>query len=272
MNFSKVSTSVKIAGIRLFHEGFKYGPHKHNDVEVIIVDKGMCMIHSKDEEKYIKIHKSEGLILFPNVQHTFLIDESQSCRISQIQFEVENNSEPLPNLTFFKLLSSGAKYQRIKRLTEIKSCINRVKQNITDKALLQLYCIELFLLLSKGIVEYTKDNNMDFNNDKLNAVINYINDNIYEQLVIEDICEKFDISSRYLRKKFHKATNSTISDFISTERIESAKKLLSISDLSITQISYQMGFSSTQYFNRVFKKKTGCTPTQYRTQHCRQNL
>lgn len=264
--------SVKIAGVRLFPEGFKFGPHKHKDVEVIIVEKGICIIHLKAEDQYIHIHKSEGLIIYPNVTHTFIIDESQSCRISQIQFEIEDSNESfLDSLAFMQNLKSGVQYESFSWPAEISSCIGRINKNITDQKLVNLYCIELMMLLSKGIEDYTYNKNINLKNDKLNGVLEYINNNIYEKLIIEDICKMYKVSARYLRKKFQEVTGENISNYITNVRIDHAKELLILSDLSITQISFQMGFSSTQYFNRVFKKRTGLTPSQYRIQHYRDN-
>lgn len=264
---------VKIAGVRLLPEGFKFGPHKHKDVEVIVVEKGSCIIHIKEDDRYVDIHKSEVLVIYPHVTHTFYVTQDQSCRISQIQFEMLETDLDccLDSLRFIKNLKAGIKYEYTAKPAEIASCIGRINRNITDKELVNLYCMELLLLLSKGMEDHANDMSLNLKNHKLNSVIEYINNNIYENLVIEDIGEKFNISTRYLRKKFKEITGDTISSYITKTRIKHAKELLAIGNLSVTQVAFQMGFSSPQYFSWVFKNITGVTPGQYRVQHYRDN-
>ena len=56
----------------------------------------------------------------------------------------------------------------------------------------------------------------------------------------------------------------TVKDFILTERIHLAKKLLTSSDNSLTEISEKVGFNDYSYFIRIFKKRTGLSPLKYR--------
>lgn len=270
-DISKIGVSVKIAGVRLFPAGFKYGPHKHYDIELIIVETGICIIFVEEENKNIELHENEGIIIYPHTKHIFIIDESSSCRISQIQFEITLKSKELflNDMLFAKHLNTGIRYDKIGRATELRSCIGRIKQNVTDKNLMLIYITELLVLLSLGIEDYQDSTTRSFKYEKVKIIIEYINNHLYDQIVIEDICKMFDVSSRYLRKKFLEATGYNINSYITVARINHAKELLSLSDLSITQISYQTGFSSSQYFNRVFKKETGYTPTEYRVQYYR---
>ena len=64
---------------------------------------------------------------------------------------------------------------------------------------------------------------------------------------------------------FKKHTGKTYLDYVNMLRIDLAKILLVESDLSISAIGYQVGFSDAAYFNRQFKKYVGCTPGKYRS-------
>lgn len=56
----------------------------------------------------------------------------------------------------------------------------------------------------------------------------------------------------------------TISEYVQRERIEEAKKLLTLTDYPITDIAAWLNFSDQSYFNKVFKKWIGMTPKDYR--------
>jgi AraC-like DNA-binding protein len=58
-------------------------------------------------------------------------------------------------------------------------------------------------------------------------------------------------------------------DYLITRRIMQAEKLLADQDLSIMQVAMKSGFSSLATFNRVFRAKKNCTPSQYKTQYGR---
>jgi len=72
------------------------------------------------------------------------------------------------------------------------------------------------------------------------------------------------VTSRYLSDALKAETGKTALEWIHLELIESAKKLLLASDATIAEVAYQLGFEYPNYFARLFKKKVGLTPTQYR--------
>lgn len=92
----------------------------------------------------------------------------------------------------------------------------------------------------------------------------YVLKNISSKITIIEIAEALNINRSYLCERFKQETGSTIGDFISFSKIDEAKRMLSVSNLSIAQISDYLAFSSQSYFQTVFKKIEGCTPKEYR--------
>ncbi len=70
----------------------------------------------------------------------------------------------------------------------------------------------------------------------------------------------------YLSNLFSSAEGTTIEKFIVQQKIEKAKELLSYNELSLTEISYQLDYSSVQYLSNQFKKITGLSPSQFKKQ------
>lgn len=81
------------------------------------------------------------------------------------------------------------------------------------------------------------------------------------------LAQEMHLSPSYLSDLLKRETGKTTQEHIHYELIERAKHHLLHSQANITEISFQLGFEYPQYFNRLFKKKTGFTPTQYRVQH-----
>jgi AraC-like DNA-binding protein len=72
------------------------------------------------------------------------------------------------------------------------------------------------------------------------------------------------VSTFYFRKMFKKATGLTLTDYLGRVRVEKAKNLLLNPHLRVSEIAYTVGFQSLTHFNRVFRKLTGESPTDFR--------
>ena len=81
---------------------------------------------------------------------------------------------------------------------------------------------------------------------------------------VEDICKMVGISRVQLYRKVKALLGYSITDYIMTRRLTKAKYLLNNEDLSISEITYMVGFSNPNYFATVFKSKYGCTPSEFK--------
>lgn len=95
-------------------------------------------------------------------------------------------------------------------------------------------------------------------------IMRYILKNIGKKITINDMAEALNMNRSYLCEYFKAETGSTIGEFITVTKVEEAKRMLLLSDLSIAHISSYLSFSSQSYFQTVFKKIEGCTPKEYR--------
>ncbi|MFD0696577.1 AraC family transcriptional regulator [Paenibacillus sp. GCM10027628] len=94
--------------------------------------------------------------------------------------------------------------------------------------------------------------------------INTVFNHLYEELTLNRISQIVGLSAGYLSQLFRKEVGMTISEYIQGEKIEEAKKLLALTNYSISEICTRLNFHDQSYFTKVFKKKTGVTPRQYR--------
>lgn len=106
---------------------------------------------------------------------------------------------------------------------------------------------ELDLNLIKNIQEFALDNN--------------------KQMSIEELAQYLYTSRSQLHKKVKSLTGMSITDYMNHIRIEKAKDLLKTTQLTISEIAYDVGFASSNYFSRSFKKITNTSPAFYRQRH-----
>lgn len=83
-------------------------------------------------------------------------------------------------------------------------------------------------------------------------------------LCLATVAKAVNTSTFYFCKLFKRATGLTFTDYLSRVRIEKAKTLLSDRNRRVSEVAYEVGFQSLTHFNRVFRKLTGQSPTDYR--------
>lgn len=84
---------------------------------------------------------------------------------------------------------------------------------------------------------------------------------------IDALAAELGVSGRYLSDALRAETGKSAQDHIHLHLLEEAKNLLLRPDLSVTEVSYRLGFEYPQYFSRLFRKKVGVSPRQYRDQY-----
>lgn len=103
--------------------------------------------------------------------------------------------------------------------------------------------------------------------NRLSRIINYISDNYYQQISIEDIAEDAAMTPSSLCRFFKNRTNKTVFQFINEFRIGKACQMLISGNQTITEICYNSGFNSLTTFNRVFKELKKVTPRKFKNQY-----
>lgn len=146
------------------------------------------------------------------------------------------------------------------------NCYNRLKQNIPSdnyiKTLIQPLC-RMFELL---YLQIEKNESCLYVSSIYKKIIDFISDNYTHEISLNDIATECNYSPSYIRHIFKKESNYTISHYIEILRVSHAKKLLSSSDKSISEIASIVGYSEPNYFTNIFRKETGMSPKAYRKQ------
>jgi AraC family transcriptional regulator len=99
---------------------------------------------------------------------------------------------------------------------------------------------------------------------KLYLVLDYIKSHLDQDLSLNELACLVKISPYYFARLFKQSTGSAPHQYITQRRIEKAKKLLSRQDLSIIEITHQVGFQSQSHFTTLFRRAVGVTPKVYK--------
>lgn len=157
--------------------------------------------------------------------------------------------------------------------TVLKGCINnevRLLLNYFESA----YALpstdrdtKLQLILEALIIQI-KDNLCESYTSPVSAeIISFISSHYTEKITLDDISKIMFYSSAYCENEFKKTTGKTIINYLIDVRINAAKNLLSESSMSCARIATAVGFDDSNYFSRIFKKRTGYSPLQFRNQY-----
>ncbi len=104
----------------------------------------------------------------------------------------------------------------------------------------------------------------DKKNQLLKGIVKYIDENYNQEISLAEIAAYSNMSRKYFCRFFKNNFNKTFIEYLNDVKIEHSMILLNESNISITDVAISCGFSNMSYFTRTFKKKTGCTPSQYR--------
>lgn len=114
----------------------------------------------------------------------------------------------------------------------------------------------------EAIVEVQKSSLKSYSK-KIQMVIKHIQKHYAEDLVVEKVAEEVGISGIYLSQLFKKETGKTFLTYLTDYRIEFAKGLLESNKYNVNEVAELVGYSTSQYFSKIFHKTTGVTPKYY---------
>ena len=106
------------------------------------------------------------------------------------------------------------------------------------------------------------------NNPHADSVVNdcekWLQEHFREQAAVQRVVRQSNIPERTLKRRFKIATGSSLIDHLQNLRVEEAKRQLESAGMPVDEISFDVGYEDPSFFRRVFKRKTGLTPSQYR--------
>lgn len=209
-----------------------------------------------------------------------IVDTSNDPLSIEVLEEYKKYYEQLPLLTYEEvqnianMLSSLCNYL-VEEALDKNLILEMYKKSIgsnkeIDEDFFQGYSVDNIEKLKKGISNAMIDAYVSqYECDKkisstLKPAIDYIYKNKSENITVENMAKVCHISQSYFSRLFSKEMGDSFSNYISKLKINWAKELLEESDMSVSQVSDELGFNEPGYFIKIFKKHEGVTPSVYR--------
>ncbi len=133
-----------------------------------------------------------------------------------------------------------------------------------------IFNLFLFILRRWNAQNVDLNINPDMNKDmarRLQTVFDYVENNYQNDITSLDMASICNLSYSYFSRAFKKIMKKNFKEYLNYVRISKAEKLLSTSELNITEIALAVGFSSSSYFIRQFKQFKGISPKQFRSKY-----
>lgn len=256
----------------------KFACHWHKEVEFTYVYQGKMRYQVND--KIYELKKGQCLFINANTFHRGEHINKEECKYFAMTFNIHflANEEELiykkyvlpiiysKNLSSFVCLPENKLEKKIiKQVKYIDKCYR--KQNLFYELEIKEHLLKLWQILWEAFeseIEIDIDRNYYRQLIKIKQITQFIHKHYAEKITLQNIADNLHISISDCSHSFKKFMKESIFEYILHYRIQQSLYLLQDKELSILQISLKVGFSSTSYYSKLFKKYMKMTPKEYR--------
>ena len=251
--------------------------HWHEELELGYIQEGTSKIITVNAE-YI-IHQGDGFFINSNV-----MDMKKNAVPGERVLEINHIFHPVFLSGHFKSRFEKKYLTPVINNRQIEVYMIRKGQLLSNKILANLYRLkelqaqdnaefqtrnilsETWLLLLEDIRMNSNINKAlkSEHSDRIRSMLSFIHNHYKEKLTVAQIADAVGICEREAMRGFRKTLNQSPIEYLISYRQNESKKMLLESELPVTEICYQCGFSDSSYFGKTFRKAYGLTPREFR--------
>lgn len=252
---------TQISNVNFFLINLTYRkPHIHHDFEILQVIEGELRVKTLTED--FKIGPGEIALFNPDMFHT-LHSAQNGCVLLAIQADPSFCSVHYPAIQHIQFdtanVTSSVPFREA--LEMIHTCFNLGYNYCRGGAGFELRCVSdlyrlfaYFVLFVPNHLEKKRDSFCSKEKEqRFTRIINYIHQHYTEKLTLSELAESENLSMAYLSRLFKNAVNMTFQEYLNSLRFEHALLLLKKTDMSITDVCLESGFSDSRYLNKRLK-------------------
>jgi len=237
---------------------------------------GVHVLTEKTLESYVnsqgenRLEGVESSQLNPEIIKDFLTKGS-SCEIQDfVQGYLGGMGKALESRMFRDYVVLHIRFTTIMYLESIGVAKEEYKSRIEGKyqdtsikpSQVAQYCVDLL----QNAIDIRDEKNESQGTSAMKKVLDYIDENCYNETIsLNEVADAVNMSANYLSAIFSQNMQKTFVEYITCKRVDKAKKLLRETDKSSGEIAQEVGYKDPHYFSYVFKKKSGCSPREYRS-------
>ena len=249
---------------------WRYEAHDHSAVEICLTLEGTVDYIIQDTIYHVR--KGEVLIIPPETPHSLNMGEGSSRYLFLFEpdmvFAMRDIKAMIQqfNRTFY--LHDGSDAHIRIRETLLKAHAVYDRGEVMWNTACYGYILRIFAVLGQHYLLNTRTRQREtarsVDSEVITAAMGYINTHFREDLTLDDVAAFAGFSRFYISRSFKKQTGYSFKDYLCQKRLQVAMDLLIRSNTPMREVAIESGFGSVATFNRVFREKKGCTPTQYR--------
>lgn len=266
-------TGLKTVENLTLDKNFSYPKESHNFYEFVYVLDGEIYCENNDDVFHLK--KDKFKLTLPNISHRYYT--TTNAQIFIICFSCKSNILSILDAPAF--IENEEKELIEKLIREIKKSYElpfkeRVilkrdapigAQQITENIIEEFLILLIRTKIEKDKITIVKSES-ELEKKLVGDIKEILNKNLFGRISLSEICDQLFYCSTYLNNIFKKHTKKTIMQYYYDIKIDESKTLLK-TGLSIATIANKLCFDDPNYFSKVFKKKTGYTPSSYKNNH-----
>ena len=256
---------------------FTYPIHNHSVYELNFVENAKGVRRIVGDSQEVIGDYDLCLITSPDLEHVWEQNECHSDDIREItvQFDFSMSDETLfgrnPYASITRMMQEAKKglsfplqailkvYGMLDTLSSVKDGFYAVQQFLTILYELSR-CENARTLASSSYAKVTVEDD----SRRILKVKNFISKNYMDELRLPELASLAGMSSSAFSRFFKLHTGRNISEYIIDLRLGYAARMLVDTAKSISEIGFDCGFNNLSNFNRIFKKKKGCSPSEFR--------
>lgn len=256
---------------------FTYPIHNHSVYELNFVENAKGVRRIVGDSQEVIGDYDLCLITSPDLEHVWEQNECHSDDIREItvQFDFSMSDETLfgrnPYASITRMMQEAKKglsfplqaimkvYGMLDTLSSVKDGFYAVQQFLTILYELS-HCENARTLASSSYAKVTVEDD----SRRILKVKNFISKNYMDELRLPELASLAGMSSSAFSRFFKLHTGRNISEYIIDLRLGYAARMLVDTAKSISEIGFDCGFNNLSNFNRIFKKKKGCSPSEFR--------
>lgn len=249
--------------------------HFHPELELLYVNKAKGKRHIGSHLSYF--NNSQLILIGASLPHTGFTDRfTTNGTETIIQFKEDFLGETffdIPEMSTIKTLFARAKKGLLFHQEAKKEIGPKIEALLNYQGIDRIiHFLEILKDLSSSD-DYSLLNVDGFafevepqDNNKIDIIFHHVKTNFTQQIPLDEISEKVNMTVPAFCRYFKKVTGKTFTQFVNEFRIVHATKLLAEKPTSITDICFESGFNNFSHFNKLFKKFTGKSPLKYRNE------
>ncbi len=234
--------------------------HSYYEIELVLAGRG---IHDINGHQYPEA-PGDVFIMRLNDCHSFLLEEEGRHLVVEVPVKcLPHDVEEVLMMVRGDVITHLENDEFQKLLTQYTILKDSEKEGAFNRMKLNYICAGIIMLILSYLDEDMAES-FSQANLRLREIIAYIQKNLQTPLTLQTIADEFYISKEYLRSFFKKNAGISLTEYIRKVRLERAVELLQNTNMSVSEISEQAGFTAISSFMRLFKKEYETTPTELR--------